>query len=104
MSAWEQLTTGRFSVIINQNTARSPAQIGRKGERIRNKMHFDSKHPEPEKRRGMKEADDLENNTTFEELVLEKVYPDGGYETELVDFYLVNPETLEVMDEHKSSW
>ena len=45
-----------------------------------------------------------ENNTTFEELVLEKVYPDGGYETELVDFYLVNPETLEVMDEHKSSW
>ena len=28
-----------------------------------------------------------ENNNTFEELVLEKVYPDGGYETELVDFY-----------------
>ena len=37
-------------------------------------------------------------------LVLEKVYPDGGYETELVDFYLVNPETLEVIDEQKSSW
>ena len=31
------------------------------------------------------------NNNTFEELVLEKVYPDGGYETELVD-------------EQKSSW
>ncbi len=45
-----------------------------------------------------------ENDNTFEELVLEKVYPDGGYETELVDFYLVNPETLEVMDEQKSSW
>lgn len=45
-----------------------------------------------------------ENNNTFEELVLEKVYPDGGYETELVDFYLVNPETLEVIDEQKSSW
>ena len=39
-----------------------------------------------------------------EELVLEKVYPDGRYETELVDFYLVNPETLEVIDEQKSSW
>lgn len=45
-----------------------------------------------------------ENNNTFEELVLEKVYPDGGYETELVDFYLVNSETLEVIDEQKSSW
>ena len=45
-----------------------------------------------------------DNNNTFEELVLEKVYPDGGYETELVDFYLVNPETLEVIDEQKSSW
>ena len=45
-----------------------------------------------------------ENNNTFEELVLEKVYPDGGYETELVDFYLVNLETLEVIDEQKSSW
>lgn len=45
-----------------------------------------------------------ENNTDFEELVLEKVYPDGGYETELVDFYLVNTETLEVIDEQKSSW
>lgn len=46
----------------------------------------------------------IKNNNTFEELVLEKVYPDGGYETELVDFYLVNPETLEVIDEQKSSW
>lgn len=45
-----------------------------------------------------------ENNTTFEELVMEKVYPEGGYETELVDFYLVNSETLEVTDEQKSSW
>ena len=45
-----------------------------------------------------------ENNTDFEELVLEKVYPDGGYETELVDFYLVNMETLEVIDEQKSRW
>ena len=46
----------------------------------------------------------MKNNNTFEELVLEKVYPDGGYETELVDFYLVNSETLEVIDEQKSSW
>lgn len=45
-----------------------------------------------------------ENNNTCQELVLEKVYPDGGYETELVDFYLVNPETLEVIDEQKASW
>ncbi|EKC64327.1 hypothetical protein OBE_07019, partial [human gut metagenome] len=38
------------------------------------------------------------------ELVLEKVYPNGEYETELVDFYLVDPETLEVIDEQKSTW
>ena len=45
-----------------------------------------------------------ENNNTFEELVLEKVYPNGEYETERVDFYLVDPETLEVIDEQKSTW
>ena len=45
-----------------------------------------------------------ENNHIFEELVLEKVYPNGEYETELVDFYLVDPETLEVIDEQKSTW
>ena len=39
-----------------------------------------------------------------EELVLEKVYPDGNYETELVDFYLVNADTMQVTDEQKNTW
>lgn len=39
-----------------------------------------------------------------EELVLEKVYPDGSHENELVDFYLVNAETMQVTDEKKDTW
>ena len=39
-----------------------------------------------------------------EELVLEKVFPDGNYETELVDFYLVNADTMQVTDEQKNTW
>ena len=38
------------------------------------------------------------------EIVLEKVYPSGDYETELLGFYLVNEETGKVTDEHKTSW
>lgn len=38
------------------------------------------------------------------EIVLEKVYPSGSYSTELVDFYLVDPDTLQVVDEHKTTW
>ena len=34
----------------------------------------------------------------------EKVYPDGNYETELVDFYLVNTDTMQVTDEQKNTW
>ncbi len=41
---------------------------------------------------------------TEREIVLEKVYPSGGYDTELLGFYLVNTETGEVTDEHKTSW
>ena len=39
-----------------------------------------------------------------DEYVLEKKYPGGTYDTQLVDFYLVNPDTLEVTDEHKTTW
>lgn len=28
----------------------------------------------------------------------------GSYSTELVDFYLVDPDTLQVVDEHKTTW
>ena len=38
------------------------------------------------------------------EIVLEKVYPSGDYETELIGFYLVNVKTGTVTDEHKTSW
>ena len=44
------------------------------------------------------------DGNSCEELVLEKVYPDGNYETELVDFYLVNADTMHVTDEQKNSW
>lgn len=46
---------------------------------------------------------DAEGNPC-EELVLEKVYPDGGYENELVNFYLVNADTMQVTDEQKDTW
>ena len=44
------------------------------------------------------------DGNSCEELVLEKVYPDGNYETELVDFYLVNTDTMQVTDEQKNTW
>lgn len=44
------------------------------------------------------------DGNSCEELVLEKVYPDGNYETELVDFYLVNTDTMQVTDEQKNMW
>ena len=45
-----------------------------------------------------------DNGTYCDEYVLEKMYPGGTYDTQLVDFYLVNPDTLEVTDEHKTTW
>ena len=44
------------------------------------------------------------DGNSCEELVLEKVYPDGNYETELVNFYLVNTDTMQVTDEQKNTW
>lgn len=44
------------------------------------------------------------NNTNCDEFVLEKRYVNGGYDTEIIDFYLINPNTLEVTDEHKTTW
>lgn len=44
------------------------------------------------------------DGNSCEELVLEKVYPDGNYEKELVDFYLVNADTMQVTDEQKDTW
>ncbi len=44
------------------------------------------------------------DGNSCEELVLEKVYPDGNYETELMDFYLVNADTMQVTDEQKNTW
>ena len=44
------------------------------------------------------------DGNSCEELVLEKVYPDGNYETELMDFYLVNADTVQVTDEQKNTW
>ena len=41
---------------------------------------------------------------TCTEIVLEKFYPGGSNATELVDFYLVDPDTLQVTDEHKTTW
>jgi hypothetical protein len=49
---------------------------------------------------GEKESD----SGTCREIVLEKVYLAGDGETELMDFYLVNRETLEVTDEQKTEW
>ena len=49
------------------------------------------------------EKKDLDGNSC-EELVLEKVYPEGNYEKELVDFYLVNADTMQVTDEQKDTW
>lgn len=44
------------------------------------------------------------DNKNYDEFVLEKQYVNGEYETEIIDFYLVNPDTLEVIDEHKTTW
>ena len=44
------------------------------------------------------------NGNICQELVLEKIYPDGNYETELVNFYLVNVDTMQVTDEQRSMW
>lgn len=44
------------------------------------------------------------DGNSCEELVLEKVYPDGNYETELMNFYLVNADTMQVTDEQKNTW
>ena len=44
------------------------------------------------------------DGNSCEELVLEKVFPDGNYETELVDLYLVNADTMQVTDEQKNTW
>ena len=50
---------------------------------------------------GMKKDTD---GNPCEELVLEKVYPDGSYSNELVNFYLVNMNTMQVTDEKKNTW
>lgn len=39
-----------------------------------------------------------------EEVVLEKVYLNSGYDTELEGFYLIDPVSLDVIDEHRTSW
>lgn len=49
------------------------------------------------------EKKDTDGNAC-EELVLEKIYPEGNYENELVDFYLVNADTMQVTDEKKNTW
>lgn len=41
---------------------------------------------------------------TAEELVLQKVYPHGESNTQLVGFYLVDRSTLAVTDEHRTTW
>lgn len=46
----------------------------------------------------------VSDGSVWEEIVLEKVYPEGSYDTELVDFYLLDPVSLEVRDEHRTSW
>ena len=45
-----------------------------------------------------------ENGVVCDEYVLEKKYIDGEYDKQLVGFYLVNPDTKEVADEHKTTW
>ena len=48
---------------------------------------------------------EIESDSGFcREIVLEKVYMAGDGETELLDFFLVHSETLEVTDEHKTDW
>jgi hypothetical protein len=42
--------------------------------------------------------------TATEELVLQKVYPHGESDTQLVGFYLVDRSTLAVTDEHRTTW
>lgn len=44
------------------------------------------------------------DNRNYDEYVLEKRYVNGEYDTEIIDFYLVTPDTLEVTDEHKTTW
>jgi ABC-type multidrug transport system fused ATPase/permease subunit len=46
---------------------------------------------------------DTESGTAWE-IVLEKVYPSGEKDTELVDFYLVNTVDGQVTDERKTNW
>lgn len=46
---------------------------------------------------------DSESGTAWE-VVLEKVYPNGEKDTELVDFYLVNTKNGQITDEHKTNW
>lgn len=50
---------------------------------------------------GTKEAKD---GTICQEIVLQRQYTDNNYETRIVDFYLVNPSTKKVTDEHKRTW
>ena len=45
-----------------------------------------------------------DNGEMKEEYVLIKKYTDGGYEDEIMGFYLVDSTSLEVTDEHKTSW
>lgn len=44
------------------------------------------------------------NGTECAEIVLQKWYPNGENNAQLINFYLVDPDTLEVIDEHDSSW
>lgn len=46
----------------------------------------------------------VSDGSVWEEIVLEKVYPSGGYDTELAGFYLLDPVSLEVKNEHKTTW
>ena len=41
---------------------------------------------------------------TAEEFVLERAYPDGESDVQLLGFYLVDHRTLAVTDEHRTSW
>ena len=43
-------------------------------------------------------------SATAEELVLQKVYPHGESDAQLVGFYLVDCSTLAVIDEHRTTW
>ena len=50
---------------------------------------------------GTKESKD---GTICDEIVLQKQYEISDEETKLIDFYLVDPETKKVTDEHKRTW